>query len=655
MIRISKHQIQKSLLYVSAFILILILFLLLFRNLLFSFYLHKKIDRFNKAYQADLCIKQTRITGLASAMMTGITLGPVKGDTLLKVDSAFVEVNIWKLLTGKLVIRNVEVMNSFLTLVRKDTLTNYLFLLHDRKERTESESRLRNLDYAEATNRLSGFIFNRIPQAMRIRNLTVSGRTDRHTVKLQVEQFILDDHRFKTPVRVQEEDSEATWWVGGQLDNHDHLVEFMIWSADSIKMPIPYLKYKWNACVRFDSLRFNLVERKNRKDRTNLYGTIAVTGLELNHEKIAATTVAFDNLGITFAVNVGSDFIELDSVSRVIINKLDFHPYIRYRPGPEKQITLRIDKPEFPAQDLFSSLPRGLFTNLEGMKVKGNLTWYLHFFVDLSLPDALQFETELRRQGFSVISYGSTDPAMISGPFLYTAYEKGLPVRVFMVGPENPDFRPLDRISPFLQVSVLCSEDGGFYQHRGFLPDAFRESIITNIKERRFVRGGSTITMQLVKNVFLNRNKTIARKLEEALLVWLIENQGLCTKDRMLEVYLNIIEWGPLIYGANEAARFYFTKDASRLTLAESIFLASIIPRPKWFRYSFDESRHLNESQKEFYRLVSEKMLAKGWITLKDYEQLIPDVELKGPAKLILRKTDLVPADSLSLIEEMNE
>ena len=195
--------------------------------------------------------------------------------------------------------------------------------------------------------------------------------------------------------------------------------------------------------------------------------------------------------------------------------------------------------------------------------------------------------------------------------------------------------------------SVLTSEDGSFYQHRGFLPDAFRESIITNIKERRFARGGSTISMQLVKNIFLSRNKTVARKLEEALIVWLIENQGLSAKERMYEVYLNLIEWGPMVYGANEAAHFYFSKEASRLTLAEAIFMASIIPRPKWFKYSFDEFGHLRESNAGFYRLVSEKMLNKGWITSEDAENLIPDVELKGPAKLLLKQADTVPLDTL--------
>jgi membrane peptidoglycan carboxypeptidase len=183
--------------------------------------------------------------------------------------------------------------------------------------------------------------------------------------------------------------------------------------------------------------------------------------------------------------------------------------------------------------------------------------------------------------------------------------------------------------------------------------DAFRESIITNIKERKFARGGSTISMQLVKNVFLNRNKTITRKFEEALLVWLIENLGLSTKERMFEVYLNIIEWGPFIYGASEAARFYFNKDAAKLNLAESIFLASIIPRPKWFRYSFNDNGHLRESQYGYFSLLSEKMLNRGWISQNDYENLDPGtVMLRGPARLLLNKTDTITSDSLYYMNE---
>lgn len=112
--------------------------------------------------------------------------------------------------------------------------------------------------------------------------------------------------------------------------------------------------------------------------------------------------------------------------------------------------------------------------------------------------------------------------------------------------------------------------------------------MVYDLKERRFARGGSTISMQLVKNVFLNRRKNIARKLEEALIVWLIEQNRLTSKERMFEVYLNIAEWGPGVYGLLEASEFYFGKRPSQLTLEECIYLASIIPKPKHYRSSFE-------------------------------------------------------------------
>ncbi|MGE5318095.1 MAG: transglycosylase domain-containing protein, partial [Chloroflexota bacterium] len=187
------------------------------------------------------------------------------------------------------------------------------------------------------------------------------------------------------------------------------------------------------------------------------------------------------------------------------------------------------------------------------------------------------------------------------------------------------------------------SEDGQFYYHNGFIPDAIRASIITNIKEKRFARGGSTISMQLVKNVFLNRNKNITRKLEEMLITWLIESRQMVSKDRMLEVYLNIIETGPMTYGVNEAAQFYFKKDVSKLTLAESIYIASIVPRPKLFKYSFDKEGNLREYLASYYRLVSGKMLNRGWITQEEYDDLRPEINIKGPARSYI-VTDTVPA-----------
>ena len=647
-----KDRYRRFLLYGAGGVLALFLLLYLFSSPLFIWYLNRQIGRFNDTFKAELNVGHIRLKGLSTVMLTGITLHAPERDTLLKIDTVMVSVNLLKLLTGRIFIQNVELMNTRLSLVRNDTITNYMFLLQQQPQenkgdtlKSPSDTLSPSADYALVTDRLTRLIFDRVPHSIDLSGFRVSSVTNGHQLHLAIERFSIRDHHFRSVVEVKEDSLSARWFLEGNLDNHNRLAEFRLFPADTAKIILPFLEYQWKLGLAFDTLSFSVVVRKNQDGRTNVYGSVSVCGLEVSHDKIAATTVGFDHLGITYAVNVGSDFFELDSNSLISFNRLDFHPYLRYRPFPTKQITLKVNKPDFPAEELFSSLPSGLFVTLNGIRTSGNLSYHLDFFADLSQPDSLRFESELKRHQFRVESYGTSDLTRINGPFLYTACEGGEPVRTFMVGPENPDFRPLDRISPYLQVSVLCSEDGGFYQHRGFLPEAIRESVIANIKERRFARGGSTISMQLVKNVFLSRSKTIARKLEEMLIVWLIENQGLCTKDRMYEVYLNIIEWGPMIYGANEAARFYFAKDASRLTLAESIFLSSIIPRPKWFKYSFDDNGRLRDFNLSYYQLLSGKMLNKGWITQQDFDRLIPEVELRGPARLMLKKSDTASLD----------
>ena len=610
-----------------------------------AWYLHHRIDRFNKENQSKLTISKVRIQGLASILMTGISLRPNTGDTLMKIDSAYASIGILKLLAGRIALHNVRLINTSVLLESHDSITNFTFLLHTHHHPADSVAG--PVNYATSIDRLMGFIFDKIPLSLDIRNFNLNNNTNGHRMSVHIGQFTLTDHYFRSTAEVVEDTTVAKWVMAGKMDNYNRMAEFRLYSSDTAKVVIPFINYKWNALVDFDTLSFSIAEQEGGNDLAQIHGFASLTGLRVDHRRIAAGPVNFEKTEIRYLLNIGSDYAELDSSTRVTLNRIDFRPYIRYRSTPTKQITLQIHKPQFPAQDLFSSFPQGLFTNLDGILVKGNLSWHLDFFVDLANPDSLRFDTSLDRRQFSVLSYGNADLTKINGPFLYTAYDRDLPVRTFMVGPENPEFRSLERISHYLQMAVLTSEDGGFYQHRGFLPDAFRESIITNIKEHRFARGGSTISMQLVKNVFLSRNKTIARKLEESLIVWLIENQGLSTKERMYEVYLNIIEWGPMIYGANEAARYYFNKDAFKLTLAEAIFMASIIPRPKWFKYSFDKNGHLRESNAGFYRLVSEKMVNKGWITPSDTEKLIPDVELKGPARLLLKQLDSIPGDSL--------
>jgi monofunctional biosynthetic peptidoglycan transglycosylase len=138
---------------------------------------------------------------------------------------------------------------------------------------------------------------------------------------------------------------------------------------------------------------------------------------------------------------------------------------------------------------------------------------------------------------------------------------------------------PLKRISPHLQRAVIVAEDASFYSHHGFDWEGIKEALTRNWEKGKLQRGGSTITQQLAKNLYLTQHKTFFRKAHEALITRALERH--LTKKRILELYLNIVEWGKGIYGAEAAARHHFGKSAEALTPEEAALLAAILPAPR--------------------------------------------------------------------------
>lgn len=138
---------------------------------------------------------------------------------------------------------------------------------------------------------------------------------------------------------------------------------------------------------------------------------------------------------------------------------------------------------------------------------------------------------------------------------------------------------PYERISPALVRAVLAGEDIRFFQHHGIDWKTLRLAIAQNVREKRFSRGASTIAQQLAKNLFLSSSKNLMRKLHEAIIAY--ELTYVLDKRRVLELYLNVIEWGDGVYGAEAAARFYYGVSASELNDEQAAFLAAIIPNPR--------------------------------------------------------------------------
>lgn len=609
----------------------------IFRGSLLRHIADKRIVRLEQRYGLDISYNKLHMKGLNTISVDGLNVAPQKRDTLLSLQSLNIRIGLWKLLWGDIKIKEVCLDGLSLNFIKKDSTANYDFLFLPSSEVTASNESNTSTDYTRRINTTLNLLFSLLPGNSELTHLTITERKDRNFVSFRIPRFVIDDYHFQSEITVLEDSLNQQWNTEGEFNPSERRLHATLHAP---QLTVPYIHRRFGAEVQFDSLTCNFSQEKASNGLTCLVGQSEVRGLQVYHKRLSPETINLDRGQLDFHVNVSPQAVELDSTSLVRFNALTFHPYLKAeRVGKstgkkEWHFIASVRKPWFPSEELFGSLPKGLFENLEGLGTTGQLAYHFLLDVDFSQLDSLKFESELKEKDFRILHYGKTDLGKMSDEFIYTAYENGQPVYTFPVGPSWENFTPLDSISPLLQMSVMQSEDGAFFYHRGFLPDAMREALIHDLEVRKFARGGSTISMQLVKNVFLNRNKNIARKLEEALIVWLIETEHLTPKARMYEVYLNIAEWGPMVYGIHEAASFYFNKRPSQLSLEESIFLASIVPKPKHFKNSFTADGRLQESQEGYFRLIAERLAKKEVITDAQAAQVnINNVVLKGMAK----------------------
>lgn len=151
--------------------------------------------------------------------------------------------------------------------------------------------------------------------------------------------------------------------------------------------------------------------------------------------------------------------------------------------------------------------------------------------------------------------------------------------RPYVLGPRNRYWTPSASIPPEMKWAVILAEDANFYKHEGIDIKAIKNAIMYDLEKKSLARGASTITQQVAKNIFLTREKTITRKIKEVILAKRMEQE--LTKGRIVELYLNVVELGPMVYGIGHGARYYFGKSAVELTPRECAFLAAMLPGPR--------------------------------------------------------------------------
>jgi hypothetical protein len=456
---------------------------------------------------------------------------------------------------------------------------------------------------------------------------------------VDVTVYKVEGNSFAAEIQSKEHGVENEWVCSGTLPGEEGRIDLRLYTKDTAKkIVLPFIEEKWGARVMFDTLALELTRKEKQAGIQTLQGKAGIKGLALYHEFISPDTIVLDRGFIKYTIRVGKDFLEIDSgTTTLYLNKLKLNPSIRIEKKKDWRIRAALDKKDFPAETLFQSIPKGMFHVIEGLEAEGVMTYHFLLDADMANVENLRFESALQSENFRILQNGNTDLQKMNDSFSYVIYEGGRPVRTIRLGYENPDFRPYGSISRYLPYAIMHAEDAGFMHHAGFIPEAFERSLTQNITERRFARGGSTLSMQLVKNVFLNHDKTISRKLEEIMIVWLIETCRLTSKQRMFEVYMNIIEWGDNIYGVTEASRYYFAKEPSRLNLGECVFLSYIISAPKQ-AYSHFSGTQMKPAFHAFYKDAVKRLLQRGWITPGEAAAGNPAITIRGPFRERLAK-----------------
>lgn len=387
------------------------------------------------------------------------------------------------------------------------------------------------------------------------------------------------------------------------------------------RLQVAWSSLKGSLVWREDTLKFSALGRE----------------VSLYHPRLAAQRLSYDSVGgmLSLAYSAPEWHLVFTPQALPLDFTLQAHGYGR----DSFQLHLQIPPQPFDAYQ--RAFPRGFFSVLSQARLGGSSALDIQLSYNPLLPDTLSLEVSWKTEGFSIHSWPPPNPLTLREDFAYRPWGS---TRTLLLSPKNPNYLTYRQIHPYVLFAILHSEDGRFFYHQGFHKEFFIKALLENWRCRCFRRGAGTITMQLVRNLLLSRQKNLARKVEEICLTALIERFRLLSKERILELYLNMVEWGPEVYGLSEASQFYFGKSPYDLTLGEAIFLGLLLPNPRGYRYFVDDS---TQCAKEFLRPAFQRIgyfvQKANFVPEDSVQSLSPSqVCLRGPARRIF-----LPPDSL--------
>lgn len=369
------------------------------------------------------------------------------------------------------------------------------------------------------------------------------------------------------------------------------------------------------------------LEFEKKQHQITVQGTVAVRDLRVFHKRLARDTVILGgDLELTAKADLSTKELVLESLTvqpwvgdGLSAIQLKARGRVLYIEEPsEREYELELIMEPHPCMEVLTAIPSGLLPDLQGFELGGDTTLDFKMVVKMADPDATVLEGGLETRKCKLQKV----PPVISGlsrSFMHIVRMKNGQVieRPLMRG--HAFYVPFGDLPGYVPAAVLATEDGSFWRHKGYRASAFRDSLRRNVELGTIRRGASTLTMQMVKNTLLTHERTLSRKLEELILTWVVEKK--LSKERILEIYLNIVEFGPGIYGVAHAADHYFGKSATELSSLEAVFLATLLPRPierhgMWCRGT------LTPKHDKYIRRVHSRMLQKSkHMTQEEFDQ----------------------------------
>ncbi len=352
------------------------------------------------------------------------------------------------------------------------------------------------------------------------------------------------------------------------------------------------------------------------EDNFKINGDVDFKQFAFFHEKVSPNVVhdinAAASLNVSYAFADDKIIIEPLSVTSGPITANGFIHVSNVRSNPV--IEFEFGAKDVPCSDLPKAIPPGLLPTITDLQIAGS-TFSPKLTGKIPWKDPLT--SSLKETGFEGKCYPTVvephHPEEINDPHYVFTTNYTYFTDEIQVGPGTSNWTPLNDIPPYVRAAMFLTEDKRFFDHGPLRISFIERALRLNLNQRQYVYGGSTISQQLTKNLFLVRNKNLARKLEEAFVAWRMEN--VVPKSRIMELYINMIEFGPDVYGITQAAKFYFDKTPQELTPLEGAYLASLKIKPsqggRFYKSGFPTAGWWPKRMKYIMKTLSEN----GYIT----------------------------------------